>query len=242
MAATLDARRLTEAHRLGQTQLGVDIVQAMQSLWPLLDPDDLDGSVERWIRAVLPVVAGQRSGSARLAASYVTAFKTLELGGTATPAPVVLAEDIPVEALTTSLIVTGPVAAKASIARGLPAARAMDTALVTSAKAAMRHALDGGRRTTLDTVAADRNAVGWARATSGQPCHFCAMIASRGPVYKGENTADFQPHDGCSCTAEPVYRDDAAWPAGSDRWQDLWQQAKAADGDTAKVFRHLVEA
>jgi hypothetical protein len=39
-----------------------------------------------------------------------------------------------------------------------------------------------------------------------------------------------------------VYREDTGWPAGSDRYRDLWQQAKAEDGDTFAVFRRLVEA
>lgn len=241
MAATVEARRLTESHRLAQARLGAQTVGALRQIWQLLDPEDLDATFDRWLGAVLPVVASQRAGSARLAANYMTTFKSLELGPGASDVPVVLAEDVPEDALTTSMLVTGPVAAKSSIARGVPVERAMETALVTSGKAAMRHVLGGGRSTTLDSISADRQATGWARATSGQPCHFCAMIASRGPVYRSDRMADFESHDGCNCTAEPVYRDDSDWPAGSRQWQDLWQQAKSAEGDTSQVFRSLVE-
>jgi hypothetical protein len=241
MAATAEATRLTEAHRLAQVRIGTDTIRAMFAVWPLLDPDDLDGTIERWLLTLRPVIAAQRTSSARLAANYLTTFKALEVGvGAATPT--VLAEALTEEAIISSLTVTGPIRAKQAIARGTPVAKAMETAKATSAFAGMRHALNGGRETTLRTVDQDREAYGWARATSGQPCHFCAMLASRGPVYKGERTADFEAHDHCSCTAEPVYRRDAAWPSGAERFRDMWREAAAADGDTAKNFRHLVQA
>lgn len=48
--------------------------------------------------------------------------------------------------------------------------------------------------------------VGWRRVSSGSGCSFCAMLESRGAVYRRERSARFQAHDGCSCTAEPVWR------------------------------------
>lgn len=48
--------------------------------------------------------------------------------------------------------------------------------------------------------------VGWRRVSSGSGCGFCAMLESRGAVYKRERSAGFSAHDGCSCTAEPVWR------------------------------------
>ncbi len=240
MAATVAARRLTETHRLAQARLGSQAVSAMLATWRLLDPDDLDGTFDRWLVANMPIIAGQRRASARLAANYLSSFKTLELSRPS-DVPVVLADDLTADAVQTSLLVTGPVRVKAAMTRGVPVDQAMSTAQTASARAAMRHVLDGGRVTTINTVAADRQAIGWARATSGQPCHFCAMVASRGPVYRSDSSASFEPHDGCSCSAEPIYREDAAWPSGAARYRELWDEATVADGDTTANFRRLID-
>lgn len=244
MAATVEASRLTEAHRVAQARLGADTVRLVLAAFPLLDGTDLDGTLARWLRVVLPVLRSQRSTSAKLAANYLTTFRTLELGMTARSVALALADALPVEAATTSLVVTGPASIKANISRGLALPEAMQTAQVATSRAAMRHVMDGGRQTIMETVRSDRQAKGWARATSGRACSFCAMIASRGPVFT-EDTAHFEAHDGCSCTAEPVYRDDAAWPAGSVKYQAQWDQAKALARDEGirpdVAFRRLVE-
>lgn len=242
MAATLEAQRLTEAHRLAQSKLGVLTVQRMVDAWPLLDPENLDGTFARWTRAVVPVVNAQRAVSTTMAANYITTFRTLELGAGAARFAPVLADILVAEHLATSMLVTGPVAIKTAMARGAQLATAVDTAQAQSARAAMRHVLNGGRETVTNTVAADRRALGWARTTSGKPCYRCALYASRGPVYRTEKSSSFESHDGCSCGAEPVYRDDAKWPTGSNRYAELYAEAKSADGDTAKNFRRLIEA
>lgn len=239
MASSPSAAALTEGHRLAQARIAAQTVRLMRSAWPLLDPTNLDGTMARWLRVTVPLVSRQSAMSARLAAQYLTAFRAIELGlagGTYTP--VVAVADT--AAITTSLTVTGPVRIKDQMRRFVPFVRALTTAEAASASAGLRHALNGGRSTILDNVRRDRLALGWARVTSGDPCAFCAMLASRGPVY-GEETADFQAHDSCSCTAEPVYSRDAAWPPGSERYRDLWQDAKRMGGDTAINFRQLVE-
>jgi len=213
----------------------------MRQVWPLLDLEDLDGTFRRWLTAVRPIISTQEVASTRLAENYLRAFKAVELGSAVT-LPVVSPTTVGAEVLATSMLVTGPVQVKRQMASGVPLGTAADVAQATSARAAMRHVLAGGRSLLLGTVEADDQALGWARVTSGKPCGFCAMVASRGPVYKGRDTAEFKAHDGCSCTVEPVYRPDAGWPAGSQRWADLWQQAKDADGDTTNVFRQLVAA
>lgn len=241
MAATVEGAQLTEAHRLLQARLGAQAVADVLALWPLLDVADLDGSFPGWLRAVELVIEARRPASAAAAAGYYARFRAAEAPRTAArfvPAAVNVLEQ---RALATSLLVTGPVSVKRAVARGVPVERAMQTAQAASSKAALRHTVDAGRDTVLAAVQADPVALGWARVTSGRPCHFCAMVASRGPVYRSERTASFEPHDGCSCSAEPTYDRYAPWPAGSERWASLWAEAKAADGDTAKNFRRLVE-
>ncbi len=240
MAATTAGARLTEAHRVAQARLGAQSVRALRSTLLLLSPDALDATIERFLSAAVPIVTGQRATSARLAAGYLEAFKKLELGSDAV-LRAVLADMIPAEQVVTSLTVTGPVSIKRAMTRGVSLAKAAETAEVNVSRAGMRLVLGGGRDTITETTRADRQAAGWARATSGRPCAFCAMIAGRGGVFS-EQSAAFEAHDGCSCTAEPVFREDAALPAGSDRWARLWAEADATDGDTVKNFQALVAA
>lgn len=202
MATTVEAARLTETHRLAQVRLGKLTVLQVRSLWPLLDPTALDATFPSWLRTVTPIVQAQRSASAQLAGRYLTAFRTLEVD--AEPFAPVLADPAPARALTTSMLVTGPVSIKSAVKSGVPFALAVDTADVRAARAAMRHALAGGRETILHSVRSDTRARGWQRVTSAKPCEFCAMLAGRGTVYT-EESADFAAHDGCSCAAEPAY-------------------------------------
>lgn len=168
-------------------------------LWALLDPGDIDRTVERWLVAVLSVVRAQHAESARLAGGYLAAFRTLEVGE---PLPVMpTAADIVEDQVTTSLLVTGPFRLRHALAANLPTTGAQ----AGSAAAAMRHSLAGGRDLLLETVRADPKARGWRRVASGRACSFCLMLASRGVVYR-EDTADFQAHDHCGCSAEVSYR------------------------------------
>lgn len=238
----MSTTRLTEAHRLTQGRLGMRAMARLHTVWALLDPTDLDATVDRWISSSLPIIEAHRAQSAESAGRYMRAFKDTDLGTRAGPIPLELATTIDPAQVATSLLVTGPISIKKATATGSALAAAVDTAEANAVRASMRHVLNGGRATIIDTVAADRQALGWARATSGRPCSFCALLAGRGPVYKGQETADFHAHDGCSCSTQPVYRPGAPWPAGSDRWADMWSQAKQADGDTVSEFRRLVAA
>lgn len=240
MAATAEAARLTEAHRLAQIRLGAGVVARMHAAWRLLDVEDLDGTFPSWHEVVTALVQVSRRNSATLAANYLATFRALELGlGTALNP--VLAEAVNARALATSMLVTGPVSIRSALARGVSLEQAARTAEGRTAGAAMRHALDGGRQTLVRTTSSDRRALGWARATSGSPCAFCAMLASRGPVY-GADAVDFKTHDHCSCVPEPVYRDDAAWPAGSRRLRELWDETTADTGgvDELTAFRRAL--
>lgn len=244
MGATAEGRRLTEAHRLAQARLGAETVSLVLAAWPLLQLEDLDGTFPKWLRVLAGLIRSQRRTSAALAANYVRTFRALELGvdaGSFTPA---LADSIESKRLATSLLVTGPVVVRKALARGVRDDDAMELAQAASAGAAMRHVLNGGRDTVMDTVASDGKALGWARTTSGSPCSFCAMLVSRGPVYKSEAIGGFQAHDHCSCGVEPVYRDDAPWRPDARRYADLWEESTAGlGGDEARsAFRQALAA
>lgn len=201
MAATAAGARLTEGHRLAQARLGASLVRQMAGLWPLLDPEDLDATVERWLRLALPVVRSQHDASARLAAAYLRTFRNLEAPGIP-PLASTMPTFNPAQA-TTSLTVTGPVRVKLATARGLQVAQAADLGLAQSASAAMRLALNGGRDAIRQTASADPRRTGWERALSGDPCDFCQGLADDAAA--GDDSAAFVTHDGCGCEPVPVY-------------------------------------
>jgi len=241
VAATAEAARLTDAHRRAQARLGAQTVAQALAVWPLLDPADVNGTVQRWLSAMIPIVRSSRRTSARLAANYLVTFRALELGVDVPAMVPVLVEDVPARRVATSLIVTGPAAIRAGVARGVQLEQAAEVGAARSAGAAMRHVLNGGRETVAETVRSDNRSLGWARAVSPSCCAFCAMLASRGPVFS-EGTVEFPAHDNCSCGSEPVYRRDADWPSGSRRFQELWQEStRGLSGDDARnAFREAL--
>ena len=236
MAATLAGARLTAEHRSAQLALRAVTLRQVLQVWPAFDPEHAAGSWPPVENALLAIIGQRRADSASLAAGYFEAFRAAEhIGGTATP--VMSAFDAEAAARAQiSLQVTGYVTTERL--RALRRPDPARTALVRISGAVTRHVLDGGRETLLGSVRADRRARGWARATSGDPCAFCAMLASRGPVY-GERTGDFQSHDHCACGLEPVYRRDQEWPAGSREYQRLWGDATIglSGADARKAFR-----
>jgi hypothetical protein len=148
------------------------------------------------------------------------------------------------DAARVSMLVTGPVNIKAKIKRATPPAQAARTALVQASGAAARHVLDGGRNTVLTVVQNDDVALGWARVTDGDPCAFCAMLASRGPAYKSRQQAAFQAHDHCACSVEPVFSRAAEWPGRSREFQQLWNdniRGQYSGKDAIRAFRRLYE-
>lgn len=239
MASSPEANRLTEAHRRAQNRLGALTVQQMRSAWRLLDFDDLDGSTPDWLRVAVPIVRSQARASSSLAATYYVQFRAFELGlqgGRFTPT---LALPPASEAIATSLTVTGPVSVKKAMTAGRTGQQAMTLAEARSAAAGMRQALAGGRETVMRSMRADRAALGYARSASGSACAFCATLAGRGPVYS-KDSADFESHDGCGCSAEPVFSRDAAWPAGSRRYQEIYNVHAKGTSDPLNAMRRAL--
>lgn len=69
----------------------------------------------------------------------------------------------------------------------------------------------------------DKLVIKWARATGPKPCAFCAMLASRGPIYKTEASATAYYHLNCHCSAVPVYVTEPAMSARDQFFYDSWR-------------------
>jgi hypothetical protein len=123
------------------------------------------------------------------------------------------------------LDMTGPGRLLHDIKQGQPLQQAFQRGGVNLAGAMSRMALSAGRGVVLDTVKADPKAIAWARITSGNPCYFCAMLASRGAVYKTAQSAGFEAHNHCACTAAPVFRKQDVKSLTSKDLAQEWQRA-----------------
>lgn len=203
MARTDAGAALTETHRQAQLQVRARALADFARLWPIWQGDE--SSFGRLAAATNTLITAYRSLSSSLAASYFQSYRAAErVGGTAAPR---LATPLPADVVIGTLYIVGRDSALNAIQAGQPRDRAMHTALVRASGTVTRLTLDAGRETTIASVAADRQARGWARITDQDPCVFCRLLASRGAVYS-EDTADFQGHDHCGCAATAVYEGD----------------------------------
>lgn len=252
MASTALGDQLTEGQRVAQIRIGQATVRRLAGTWPLLDPSDLAGSTGRWLDVAVPVVETQRRLSADVAGEYMRRFRASEgVAGDLT----VVGAPMNAEQVRTSLTVTGPVGVRQRLRRGMPMGDTLERAMTQTMGAALRHSLNGGRETLQKSIEADGWAVGWARVTADDACYFCAMLASRGAVYRHDSfdvptragrTAsdprftgggDAKVHDSCRCTLEPVYYGSAPLPPSTKRWESLWADVNPQGRDAVKQWR-----
>lgn len=229
----------------------------------MVDPLDLNESALRWIEFILPRLLASRARAERLALRYIMQFRRLELGSTEQFDPG-LPTPIPLEAIRSSLWFQGPIQVERSIERlsGLEVSpevdrailqRAMDDTADKVAATTLRHVTNGNREAIREAVREDRRALGYARVTRSSPCYFCAMLASRGPVYKSESFEDSnrtfsgagiaKAHDSCLCSLEPVYSRTAEWPGRGRSFADLWASSTGGKSGREAIlaFRRAFE-
>lgn len=218
----------------------------MALLWGIVDADDLDATTLAWLLAAQPLVSRYRRRSADLAARYYTADR--RLAGITTPFQPSPVADLPIEVLASSLQTTGPDKVRDVLRRVNVTDRAMQLGRDMSARAAVRHALNGGRDTIQRAVVEDPQAIGWARITDGDCCAFCAMLATRGPAYLEHNVLIAKDgdsyHDGCGCTAMAVYDNGEPLTEESERFRRLWYQTTGGYSGHHKLnaFRRALAA
>lgn len=231
---------LSEAHRQAQVRVGISTVLAIRQSWKLLDPADIDGTLPGWLAVASPIVTAHHDTSARLAARYYSLLRSARGHGTdfeprpATPPPARLVSG--------ALVLTGVTMLRRATLAGPPAPTQVTAAGDSAASTAMYYAQQGGRETITTAAATDPKAIGWARSTSGEACAFCALLASRGPVYRSEDSGGFEAHPGCSCSAEPVFSRDDPWPAGSREYRDAYRQVAKGEKDPLNAFRRHLAA
>ena len=150
-------------------------------------------------------------------------------------------DDLPDDRVDATLNATGIASYKKAIRAGQTPEQSRDTMAVNLSGAVTNLALEGGRELIHETVMADEEAIGWARVDDGDPCAFCAMLISRGAVYKSADTAGraknkqfvgpgmfkFHNHDGCS--AVPVFDPNDPVLERADELYDKWLEVTRAN-------------
>lgn len=81
---------------------------------------------------------------------------------------------------------------------------------IRQAASSERVAMGGARSKVWDLAQRDRRVLGYIRVSlTGTPCDWCAMLISRGPVYRSAEKRRFDEgdlyHDNCKCSVEPVF-------------------------------------
>lgn len=237
MARTREGALLTELHRRRTLSLRAETMKDVvrfYRLWSLKDP----ATYEAMEQALIMVARTRGMQAAALAANYYEAFRAFEVpAGRLISIP--LAAPPPDEQIRAAIGAT----ARAGVLNGLQAGKTLEQAmangLVMVSGSVSRLALNVGRDTIQEQVKRDPKALGWSRVTSGDACAFCAMLASRGPVYK-EDTVDFESHDHCSCGSEPHY-EGSSWPPHSVAYRELWDETGSLN-NFRQALKHGTEA
>ncbi|MBT2502986.1 hypothetical protein [Curtobacterium sp. ISL-83] len=210
MALTQEGQRLTEANGLLQIRLAARAAGIGLSLWRELDPRNIDRSAIRWLAANTALASDFYTQSATTTATYIDRYRNAE--GVGDTGPVVRPSfDAALTAQT--LLIAGPFRVKNLVGSGMTGSQALAAARGGYAGMLRRQVMMGGRETIDLTAAQDEQAVGWRRVSDGHPCAFCAMLCSRGPVYRSRAQAGDDPvagegmrfHPHCGCHAELVY-------------------------------------
>lgn len=246
MAATDAGAVATEAHRRELTALRARVLREVLKRWPTLDLGDIDATAARWFDVTGPVVAAGRDEAVEAAVAYIGTFSAAETG-LAVQASRPLPPDT--RLLQARLLGAGPWTFKQKIGQGKPPSMAQAETLVRLAGEVTRTVIDGSRDTVTQT--ATEKGYRWQRITDGDPCAFCALLASRGAVYRSQSSGGFQAHRACACSAEMVMRNSGFRTDESKQWGDLYDRSlrefresgeTALNADPLNVFRRAYEA
>jgi hypothetical protein len=222
--------------------LTLDVVQAWQSMEPY--------SIRASWPAVEIMIASAVRTQYRTAALNGSQFyaEMRSIAGVAGVPPSVMPGEIPTELITRVLGARGPgtVLHDVKVLGNGPIQldRAMQHAAVNLSGAATKMVLSGARQAVMQKTDADVKAIGWVRVTSGSCCAFCAMLASRGAVYKSEGSADFEAHDHCSCAAAPFFTGQSEDSLLNPDIRALWDSStkKLSGNDAINAFRRAWSA
>jgi hypothetical protein len=225
VARTAAGAELTTAHHAAQLAVRAGSIANLVRLWRIVDPTDLRNTIDTFVAAAVLLAGSGFDESAGTARRYYTLFRRVEGGARDNlpqGSPLARTSEADLAAELRGAALAGIINARRG---GLSVEQAKTRGFVRTAGALAKLVLAGGRRTIITAVRTDRMAVGWARVTDGDPCAFCRMLAGRGVTYKTQASAEFVPHDGCGCSAEPSFKGSAP-PEQAAEYAREWSEAQ----------------
>lgn len=232
-SSTQQTRSASE-HYAAQAALAAALVQQVTAAWnALLDVARLGRTVPVLSAAVAALVHQYGSASAAVAADYYDAARA----AAAVRGSYVV---VPAQPAGPDQVDEAVRWATRNLWRPDPA---VEPARVMTQGAAQKLVLDTGRDTITAAALNDRQARGWARHTEPGCCYFCAMLATRGEVYRSRESASFSAHDHDRCQPEPVFGIYEP-PAQVREWQALWRSStRGTSGQgSVRAFRQAFES
>lgn len=249
---------LDTAYRATQAKTAIAVAKILLNRWTSVSPDNLAGTSQAWLRdAVAAVVAGQ-DRAAQTANQYADRVRRLQLPGAPpfTPPPrrppnlEQIRSSLEFQAISTTAREVFRVENVRKTEQADPESdressdrtadgrkkQLMQDAIVRAASTAVRQVTTAGHDHIYDVVMADPEASGWARTTKPGCCYYCAMLASRGFVYKEDSfdesnvrftgPGEHKIHDNCGCGLRPAYGRNNPAPDRNEALEDLWISMK----------------
>jgi hypothetical protein len=241
---------LAEAARRAQLEIRRQMLADVARLWPVLNFQHPDRTWPGWLRAMSAVLGRYHGQSAQAGGLYYRAARQAALGDPGDVSLVKLAA-APADQWVTRALGYSAVGVyrKQTVDLGRAPDVAARAALTQTLGTSARIVQDGSRTTVVQSVHADDKAVGWYRITDGDPCAFCALMASRGIAYKDGKTAgrnanrrfegegEFKFHNDCGCTSAPAFSRDQELPAISREADRIYRSGNASLADFRKAWR-----
>lgn len=201
-----------------QQALTATLATSMATAWGVLNVADLAGSLPKYQAAVAALVYKYGQTSATLTARYYTAAR-LHAGVAGRFRPTA-AQPAGISQVSDGL---------GWATKGLWAAQPDVPAAKTLANGVAQKLVVGtGRNTLIAAIGGDKQCRGWAREARPSACSFCALLSTRGAVYKSEKTASVTKdgaayHDHCHCLPVPLFADHYEPPAHVREWAQLYR-------------------
>jgi hypothetical protein len=238
---------LTDAHQRAQRSLVGKTLSRLATAWTGVDPDDPASWLD-YVRTAEDLCSAAQDTSATAATRYLTRFRHAELTALGEPAERLA---VPAARLSmpgdfeTALASYGPPFVRQLVTSGMQLEGAMRLALAGQFGKAMGLILSPGRDVLADGIRNDRRCLGYRRVCSGGACSFCAMLATRGAVYKRDSfgtgtvkgVGRAEVHRSCQCSMEPVYSYSSQPTDTVQRFIAQWRES----GGDLNQFRRLVE-
>ncbi|GGV45657.1 hypothetical protein [Streptomyces spectabilis] len=254
-STTSDSSASVTRWRQAQFGLTTLLLRDLRGLRRLINPARLQATVPAWIEAVAALVARYSEVAATLAADFYDGER--EAAGMPGPFTVPLADGPPDEQTSNSLRwatkdLWPRAEGEATVAQLEPLDRRLEAAMSKADGAVERLVLNAGRETVQDAVRQDRGAVAYARAAALSCCSFCALMSSRGAIYKdrgavGEdaneqfigNDSVIKYHNFCRCQPIPVFRGQSFELSPKAReWDRIYREfAQGHPGQQLRLFR-----